>query len=70
MSSPTIIYWADVEHILCYLKEALRRGILYKKHEHTRIECFSDVDWVRSKEVRRSTLEYCLFFRKSDLMEE
>ena len=40
MSSPTISHLAVVEHILCYLKEALGHGILYKKHEHTRIECF------------------------------
>ena len=38
MSSPTISHWAAVEHILCYLKEAPRREILYKKHGHTRIE--------------------------------
>ena len=42
MSSPTVSHWATVEHILRYLKEALGRGILYKKHEHTRIECCSD----------------------------
>ena len=56
MSSPTVSHWAAVDHILCYLKEALRRGILYKKYEHTRIECFSDADGVGSKEDRRSTL--------------
>ena len=44
MSSPIISHWAAVEHILCYLKEAIGRGILYKKHEHTKIQCFSDAD--------------------------
>ena len=44
MSSPTVSHWAAVEHIIFYLKEAPKRGILYKKHRHTRIECFSDVD--------------------------
>ena len=43
MSSLTISHWATVDHILCYLKEAPGSGILYKKHEHTRIECFLDV---------------------------
>ena len=62
MSSPIVSYWAVVEHILCYLKEAPRRGILYKKLGHTRIECFSDADWVGSKEDRRSTLGYYVFF--------
>ena len=44
MSSPTISHWVVVEHILCYLKEAPGRGILFKKHGHTRIECFFDAD--------------------------
>ena len=44
MSSPTVSHWAAVEHILCYLKEYLGCGILYKKHVHTKIECFSEVD--------------------------
>ena len=62
MSSPTVSHWAAVEHILCYLKEAPGRGILYKKHGHTRIECFSNADRVGSKEDRRSTSGYCVFF--------
>ena len=62
MSSPTISHWAVVEHILCYLKEALGCGILYKTHGHTRIECFSDGDWARSKEDKKSILGYCVFF--------
>ena len=51
-----------MEHIICYLKEAPVCGILYKKHEHTIIECFSDTDWAGSKEDMRSTLGYCVFF--------
>ena len=62
MSSLTVNHWAAVEHILCYLKEALGRGILYKKHGHIRIKLFSDANWVGSKDNRRSTLGYCVFF--------
>ena len=43
MSSLTVGHWAAIEHILCYLKEALGRGILYK-HGYTRIECFFNTD--------------------------
>jgi len=46
---------------LCYLKVAPGRGILYKDHGHTRVECFSDADWVGSREDRRSTSRYCVF---------
>ena len=62
MSSPKVGHWATVEHILCYLKEVPGRGILYKKHGHTRIECFLDTNWAGSKEYKRSTSRYCLFF--------
>ena len=61
MSSPTVDNWAAVEHILCYLKGAPGRGILYSNHEHNRVECFPDADWARSKEDRRSTSSYYVF---------
>ncbi|TYJ97231.1 Cysteine-rich RLK (RECEPTOR-like protein kinase) 8 [Cucumis melo var. makuwa] len=61
MSSPTVDHWATVEQILCYLKVAPGRGILYKDHGHTRVECFSDADWMGSREDRRSTSGYCVF---------
>ena len=52
MSSPTIDNWAALEHILCYLKGALGRGILCSNHGHNRVECFIDADWAGSKEDR------------------
>ena len=63
MSSPTVDHWTVVEHILCYLKGAPRRGILYNNHRHIRLECFMNADWARSKEDRRSTSGYCVFIR-------
>ena len=45
------------------MKEAPGCGILYKKHGHTIIECFSNADLTGSKEDRRSTSGYCVFFR-------
>ena len=50
MSSLTVDHWATVEQILCYLKVAPGRGILYKDHGHTRVECFTDADWAESRE--------------------
>ena len=44
MSSPTIDHWATVEQILCYLKGASGRGIIYSNHGHNRLECFTDAD--------------------------
>ena len=62
MSSPTVNHKGVVEHILCHLKEAPGRGILYKKHIHTRIVCFSNANLAGSMEDRRSTSRYCVFF--------
>ena len=61
MSAPTVDHWAVVEQILCYLKGASEHGILYNNHRHNRIECFSDADWVGSKEDGRSISGYCVF---------
>ena len=61
MSSPQVYHWAVIEHILCYLKRASGRGILYSNHGHNGIKCFIDVDWARFKEDRRSTLGYYVF---------
>ena len=55
MASPTVDHWVAVEQILCYLKGAPGRGIVYSNHGHNRIECFTNADWAASKEDRRST---------------
>ena len=40
-------------------------GIIgFKKHEHTRFECFSNADWAGSKEDSKSTSGYCVFFKE------
>ena len=61
MASPLVNHWEVVEQILCYLKGATGCGILYSNHGHNRLECFTDADWARSKEDRRSTSGYCVF---------
>ena len=61
MASPIVDHWAAIEQILCYLKEAPGRGILYNNHGYNRLECFTDADLVGSKEDRRSTSCYCVF---------
>ncbi|KAA0038222.1 Copia protein [Cucumis melo var. makuwa] len=54
-------HWAVVEQILCYSKAAPGRGILYRDHGYTRVECFSDADWAGSRKDKRSTSGYCVF---------
>ena len=40
MSASTVDHWVAVEQILCYLKGALGRGILYSNHKHNRMSSF------------------------------
>ncbi|KAA0054679.1 putative helicase chr10 [Cucumis melo var. makuwa] len=54
-------HWDVVEQISCYLKVAPGRGILYKDHVHTRVECFSDADWVGCRKDKRSNFGYYVF---------
>ena len=61
MSSPTVDHWVVVEQILCYLKEAPGRGILYSNHGHNGIESFTDADCAGSMKEKRSTSGYCVF---------
>ena len=45
------------------LEKTPGHGILYNNHGHTRIEFFSNADWVGSKEDNRSTSLYYVFVR-------
>ena len=61
MSFPIVDHWVAVDQILCYLKGALGCGILYSNHGHNRLECFTDANWVGSKENMRFTTGYLVF---------
>ena len=43
---------------------APKRGILNKDHGHIKIECFSNANWVGSKEDKRSTFGYCVLLQE------
>ncbi|KAA3484836.1 gag-pol polyprotein [Gossypium australe] len=64
---PTIKHWTTLEQILCYLKGALSRALLYKNYGHKNIECFKDADWARLKKDGRILYFY---WRKSSLLKK
>lgn len=47
--------------ILRYLKSSPGTGLLFAKHDHMKIEAFTDGDWAKSIIDRRSTSGYCTF---------
>lgn len=52
-----------VFHILRYLKSAPGKGFISSKHGHLRVEAFTNANWARSSDDRRSTSGYCTLMR-------
>src|SRR4051812_30649556 len=50
-----------VASILRYLKGCPGRGVLLGKHDHLRIEVYTNADWAGSRDYMRSTSGYCSF---------
>jgi len=50
-----------VTQVLRYLKSSPGKGILFKKGENLKIKRYTDADWARSIEDRRSTSGYFTF---------
>ena len=50
-----------VEHILRYLKTASGKRLLFTKHNHLKVEGYTDADWASSTDNRRSTSGYFTF---------
>ena len=61
MHDPRTTHLEAVERILRYLKSCPGRGVLLSKHNHLRIEVYTDADWAGSRDDRRSTSGYCSF---------
>jgi hypothetical protein len=59
MHNPKDSHLQAVYRLLRYLKSTPGKGILYKKHENLKLECYTDVDYAGDLTDRRSTLGYC-----------
>jgi len=55
MQNPCIDHWNVIIHILSYLKEAPREGLLYEVKGNTQIFGYSNANWVGSPVHRLST---------------
>jgi len=58
MHNPKDSHLQAVYRLLRYLKSTLGKGILYKKHENLKLECYTDADYAGDFTDRRSTSGY------------
>lgn len=61
MHNPREVHWKTALRILTYIKGSPRKGLLYKKHRHLRIEAFSNCNYAGDKRDRKSTYDYCTY---------
>ena len=61
MNFPRTSHWNAIRHILSYLKQAHRCGILYKNYGHCKVEGFVNVDWSRCLMDQQFIFGYYVF---------
>ena len=60
MHSPQETHMKAVHRILWYLKSSQGKGVLFARHDHLKIEAYTDADLAGSIIDRRFTFGYCL----------
>jgi hypothetical protein len=61
LHAPTIVHWATVKRILRYVKHTTKLGLKIGKTTSLMVSGFSDADWARSLDDRRSTGGFAIF---------
>jgi hypothetical protein len=61
MHEPRDVHWISVKRILQYLKSAIDSGLIIKECSSLQIFAYSDVDWARCPDNKKSTSGYCIF---------
>lgn len=61
MHDPRKPHMDAVDRILKYLKYAPGKGLLFSKHDHLKVEGYTDADWAGSADDRKSTSGYFTF---------
>ena len=56
-----MVHWEGTLRVLAYIKHALGKGLIYRCHDHLRIEAYSDVRYDRGKGDQKSTTWYCTY---------
>ena len=61
MQEPRQVHWEGALRVLAYIKNAPGRGLIYRRHGHTRVEAYSDAGYAGDKGDRKSTTGYCTY---------
>ena len=56
-----MVHWEGALRVLAYIKHALGKGLIYRRHDHLRIEACSDAGYAGDKGDRKSTIGYCTY---------
>ena len=61
MELPTITYLKTAKRILCYVKGTLDYGLLYSPSKDFKLVGYSDSDWIKDTDDRKSTTNFILY---------
>ncbi|XP_021971418.1 secreted RxLR effector protein 161-like [Helianthus annuus] len=61
LQSPTVSHFQSVKRILRYVKGTIAFGLCFSKLTTTQLVGYSDADWARCIETRRSTYGYSIY---------
>ena len=65
MQAPRHLHFAAVHRIIRYLRGSSCRGLFFPRGTPLRLVAYSDVDWARCPETRRSVIGWCMFLSDS-----
>ena len=56
-----MVHWEDALRVLVYIKHAPGKGLIYRCHDHLRIEAYFDAGYAGDKGDQKSTIGYCTY---------
>jgi hypothetical protein len=65
MHAPRDSHWALIKRILCYIRDTTQHGVHLLASSDALVTTYSNADWARCLDTRRSTSYYCIFLGNS-----
>ena len=59
MGNPRRVHWTAAKHMLRYIRGTVEYGLLYESRGSVQLAGFTDADWARCVEDRKSTSGCC-----------